>query len=374
MTYDRERDARVRQSMTEAGLDAVLAYRVEEVVLTTGECPYLGVTLCLYPRAGTPVVYTMTTEPPDLVPAHVEKRLYPNRVALRDLIAADVRTLGLQRVGYSQEVGLHALGGWIPEAPPFATSQIAELLGAVGVPTEFFVAQFMHKTEYDIQKLLLTNQIAAVGIRRFFELLEAGRTEAEIAAKVEASIHTLTGKLGCKLARGWASVQAAHNTFNAGGASRSSGYTLKHGDMVLLELGTMVDGYYSDLTRTRVVGTPTAEQSALITAARTAQRAALDTLCAGVPYATVDAAAHATLDASGFGAGFTHVTGHHVGFRYHDYGPTLSGATTAVLEAGNVLTIEPGTYGAQFNGGCRFEDNVAITAEGFRFLSPYELI
>ncbi len=374
MTYDRERDALLRAGLADAGLDAVLAYRVEEVLLTTGECPFLGVTLCLYPRVGTPVVYTMPTEPPDLLPPHVEKRLYPNRDELRELIAADGRALGLQKIGYSQEMGLHALGGWIPEGGPFATPHIAALLGAVGVPTDFFVAQFMHKTEYDIQKLLLTNQIAALGIRRFFELLEPGRTEADVASRVEAAIHRMTGKLGCKVARGWASVQAAHNTFNAGGASRSSGYTLKYGDIVLLELGTMVDGYYSDLTRTRVIGTPTPEQTALMTAARSAQRAALDTIRAGVPYASVDAAAHAAMDASGFGAGFTHVTGHHVGFRYHDYGPTLNSATSAVLEAGNCLTVEPGAYGEQFNGGCRFEDNVAVTADGFRFLSPYELI
>jgi Xaa-Pro dipeptidase len=374
MTYDRERNMRLRQSLAAAGLDAALAYRVEEVVLTTGECPHLGVTLCLFPRVGAGITYTMTSETPDLVPAHMEKRLYTNRDHLRDLIAADLAALNVERAAYSVEMGTHALPGNVAECPPFTTAQIAALLGVHGVPGEFFIPELMHKTEYDIQKLLLTNQIAALGIRRFFELLQPGRTEAEIAAEIEAVIHAQTGKLGCKLARGWACVQAAHNTFNAGGASRSSGYVIQDGDIVLLELGTMVDGYYSDLTRTRVVGTPSAAQTALMNAARTAQRAALDTIRAGVTCGEVDAAAHAAMDASGFGEGFKHNTGHHVGFRYHDYGSPLSPSSTALLEVGNVITVEPGTYGAQYGGGCRYEDNVAVTADGFRFLSPYELI
>lgn len=374
MTVDRERDARLRDSLSSAGLDAVLAYRVEEVVLTTSECPHLGVTMCLYPRIGTPIVYTMPIEPPDLIPAHTEKRIYRSRDELQTMLADDCAARSLARIGYSVEAGQHALPGNVAEFPPFTTPQIAALLGDRGVVTAFFAAQLMHKTEFDLQKLLVTNQIAAVGIRRFFELLVPGFTEAEIAGEIEAAIQAQTGKLGCKLARGWACVQAAHNTFNAGGASRSSGYAIQAGDMVLLELGTMVDGYYSDLTRTRVVGTPSAAQSALMNAARSAQRAALNAIRAGAAYAAVDAAAHAAMDASGFGDGFTHATGHHVGFRYHDYGAALNAASAAVLEAGNVITVEPGSYGAQYGGGCRYEDNVAVTADGFRFLSPYELI
>jgi len=372
MTLDKERDARLRESMV--ALDAVLAYRIEEVVLTTGECPHLGVTLCLYPRTGTPFVYTKPSEPPDLAPAYMTKRLYSSLDELKTLIAADLAALSLNRVGYSMEAGQHSLPGNVAEFPPLTTSQIAALLGDHGVPTNFFAQQLMHKTEYDIQKLLLTNQMAAVGIRRFFELLQPGRTEAEISGEIESAIHAQTGKHGCKLSRGWASVQAAHNTFNAGGASRSSGYALKSGDMVLLELGTMVDGYWSDLTRTTVVGTPNASQIALMSAARASQRAALDTIRAGATYRAVDAAAHEAMNASGFGEGFTHATGHHVGFRYHDYGDAMTQSSTAILEAGNAITVEPGSYGEKFGGGCRYEDNVVVTETGFRFLSPYELI
>ena len=73
---DHERDTLLREGLAAAGLDGVLAWHTEEVVLTTGKCPHLGATLCLYPREGEPVVYTLPNEHPSTLPDHLPVRLY----------------------------------------------------------------------------------------------------------------------------------------------------------------------------------------------------------------------------------------------------------------------------------------------------------
>jgi Xaa-Pro dipeptidase len=75
------------------------------------------------------------------------------------------------------------------------------------------------------------------------------------------------------------------------------------------------------------------------------------------------------LEARGYGTGFTHTTGHQVGFRYHDKGLRLEPGSIALLEEGLVVTVEPGAYGSAFGGGARFEDNVYVDEVGSEVLS-----
>ncbi len=374
---DGERDQRLRAGLLEAGLDAVLAWRTEEIVLTTGECPHWGMTLCLYPRVGTPVVYAMALEPADLLPTHMtQRRFMSERQELQALITADIQALGIQRVGYSVEMGRHALPGNTGEFPPFSTSLIVYLLeGVTAQPTDVLSQQMQRKTAHEVDKIKLAHHIAARGLRTFYDFLQPGITEAEVAGAIESAVQAQTGKHGSKLARGWAFVQAGANTINAGTFSRSSGYALQSGDIVVLEMATMVDGYWSDLTRTGVVGgTPNKWQAALMSAVRDAQAAALAVVRAGATHEAVDAAARQVMTARGYGVAFTHGTGHHVGFRYHDYGAGLAAGSTVPLQSGNVVTIEPGAYGVTVGGGSRFEDNVLVTEIGYEMLSPHEVV
>lgn len=369
MTLDGERDRRLRESMAEHRLDAVLAWRTQEVVVATSAYPHRGVTLCLYPRVGLPVCYSHNLEPKTALPQHMTVRLYHDVDALKKLIAEDLRAYGLQQVDYSDSDGAHALPGNVAEYAPYGSHLIAELLGEAGISGDFFARQLIRKTAYDVEKILLAQRIASMGVQAFREELQAGRTEAELAGVVEMTIQAQTGKHGCGLARGWAFVQGGENVLLAGSTSRSSGYALQSGDMVVLELATVVDGYWSDLTRTEVVGTASPEQTRLIEAVAQAQRAGINAVKAGVSHQEIDSAARNVLNALGMGEGFTHGVGHHTGFRYHDDGPGVMAGSTAPLEAGNVITVEPGVYGAAFGGGCRIEDNVLVTENGYRVLS-----
>lgn len=383
MTIDRERDTRLRQAMTNAHLDAVLAWRAEEIVLTTGVQPHLGMTLCLYPRGGDPIVYAPPQEQPNTLPDHMHIVRYGMSSGagfaawdgLKFRLEKDADMLGLTRIGYAPEMGRHAPGGNAAEGQPLAAPVIAYLLDQLDAQkTTLFADQMLHKTAREIDLIRRANTVAGVGLRTFYAMLEPGRSEAEIAGQIEAAIQSRSGRDGCDFARAWAYVQGGPNSMLAGTVSRTSGTTLQAGDLVVLEMATCVDGYWSDLTRTGVVGPPNDTQAALLAAVRDAQKAALDTVRAGVSHEAVDRAARRVLDERGYGEGFTHATGHHVGFRYHDTGPMLAQGSPAPLEAGMVITIEPGVYGPAFGGGARFEDNVLVTASGCTVLSPIDII
>jgi Xaa-Pro dipeptidase len=142
----------------------------------------------------------------------------------------------------------------------------------------------------------------------------------------------------------------------------------------MVELATVVDGYWSDLTRMAVAGEPSPRQREIYELIRKAQRAAIESLRPGVPAEEVDAAARKIIREAGYGDYFVHITGHGVGYRYHELIPLLAPGVRMPLEAGMVCTVEPGIYILGF-GGVRIEDNVAVTANGPQILSiaPYAL-
>jgi Xaa-Pro aminopeptidase len=143
------------------------------------------------------------------------------------------------------------------------------------------------------------------------------------------------------------------------------------GDLVVLDFGGVLDGYCSDLTRTVSVGTPSSDARKVHAAVLEAQRAAIEAVRPGVPASAVDAAARQVLDARGLGEAFGHGTGHGLGLDVHE-DPRVARATadspSVPLEAGMVLTVEPGAYLAGW-GGVRIEDDVLVTPTGCETLT-----
>lgn len=146
------------------------------------------------------------------------------------------------------------------------------------------------------------------------------------------------------------------------------------GEPLLFDFGTSVDGYASDITRTVSVGAPSArlaEVYAVVQAANAAGRAAAGP---GVPAQEVDRITRKVIEDAGFGAYFTHRTGHGLGLEAHE-GPNIVEGNTRALEPGMVFTIEPGIY-IPGEVGVRIEDNLVITGEGAESLTtfPRELL
>jgi Xaa-Pro aminopeptidase len=137
---------------------------------------------------------------------------------------------------------------------------------------------------------------------------------------------------------------------------------------VVCDFGVILAGYCSDMTRTVHLGRPTAKAREIYAAVARAQQAAVEAVRPGVAVGEVDLAARKCLEKSGLGRLFTHSTGHGVGLEIHE-APRIAAGQTEALQAGMVITIEPGVYlPGEF--GVRIEDMVAVTEHGCEVLTP----
>lgn len=141
------------------------------------------------------------------------------------------------------------------------------------------------------------------------------------------------------------------------------------GDLLLFDFGASRGGYCCDLTRTFVAGTAAPWQREVHEAVLEAQEAAIAAIEAGRGGAEVDRAARRCLEARGWAERFGHSTGHGIGLEVHE-GPRLARRSEDVLEAGNVVTVEPGVY-LSARGGVRVEDDVVVDDEGARSLTRF---
>jgi len=144
---------------------------------------------------------------------------------------------------------------------------------------------------------------------------------------------------------------------------------IAEGEPLLFDFGTTVRGWASDITRTFAVGDPSprlAEVYAVVQAANAAGRAACEP---GIPAQEVDRITRRVIEDAGFGAYFTHRTGHGLGLETHE-APNIVEGSRRPLEPGNVFTIEPGIY-IPGEVGVRIEDNILITTDGAESLTTF---
>jgi Xaa-Pro aminopeptidase len=142
---------------------------------------------------------------------------------------------------------------------------------------------------------------------------------------------------------------------------------IAEGDLVVLDFGALVDGYHSDMTRTIVVGEPSPTQARMLEVVAASQRAGVAAVAPGVACAEVDRTCRDVIADAGWRDAFVHGTGHGVGLQIHE-DPRVSATATGTLEAGHVVTVEPGVYLPE-HGGVRIEDTVVVTSTGCRTLT-----
>ena len=136
---------------------------------------------------------------------------------------------------------------------------------------------------------------------------------------------------------------------------------------MVLDFGALLDGYHSDISRTVMVGQPSATQARMLEVVAASQAAGVAAVEAGATGAGVDKVCRDVIAEAGWADAFLHGTGHGVGLDIHE-DPRVSTTSTATLDAGHVVTVEPGVYLPE-HGGVRIEDTLVVTADGNRRLT-----
>lgn len=223
------------------------------------------------------------------------------------------------------------------------------------------------KTPQELDKLKAAQALTDAAFSEILPHLQAGRTEKEIALELEFFMRK-NGADG--VAFDFIVVSGANGSQCHGVPGDKP---LERGDFITMDIGALLDGYHSDMTRTVALGCVSEEQAKVYDTVLRAQQAALDTVRPGIHCHVVDRAARAVIDEVYPGT-FGHSTGHGVGLEIHEW-PNFAPSCEVVTRPGMVMTVEPGIY-LEGKFGVRIEDMVLITEDGAENLthSPKNLM
>ena len=339
---------RLRASLDTAGCDALMVTNLTNVrYLTgfTGSAGFLVVTdsdavLVTDGRYETQVVEQVTAS---RAPVGIEITTNEQRdIAIRAVGARSRIGLESHSVTWAQQ---RSYATWFDQGQLIATDLLVESLRIA-------------KDEGELARIEAAAAIADTALGAIVRHLLDGPTEAEFGLELDTEMRR-RGASGSAfetiIASGPNSAKAHH---------RPSIRRVQRGDFVIIDFGAVVDGYRSDMTRTVVVGEPTAQQQRVYDAVAGAQAAGVAAVIDGIEAKEVDRACRDYITERGWGDRFVHGTGHGVGLDIHE-APWVNTRTTATLHAGHVVTVEPGVYLPDF-GGVRVEDTVFVTPSGCR--------
>jgi Xaa-Pro aminopeptidase len=250
--------------------------------------------------------------------------------------------------------------------------QLARLEAAAGdevelVPAGDLVEQLRAvKEPEELEQIAAAAALADDVFRWAIERALAGRTERDVARACEARLRELGAEPS------FPPIVAAGDN-GALPHAEPGDREIGRGELVVFDMGALLDGYCSDCTRTFAIGEVDDEAGEVYDLVLRAQAAALDAIRAGASAKEVDAVPREMIADAGHGDQFGHGTGHGVGLEVHE-GPRLATTSEDELAENNVVTVEPGVY-LPGRFGVRIEDLVVVTAEGHRNLSglPKEL-
>ena len=218
---------------------------------------------------------------------------------------------------------------------------------------------------HDAEEIATMRAAAALGCRLFEGMLatmQPGMAETAVAAELEHA-----ARMAGAEAMSFPTIVASGERSSLPHGNATAAKLPRRG-FVTLDFGVVLDGYCSDMTRTIHMGPARAGERNAYDAVLEAQEAGVAAVRAGVSGGDVDEAARGVLRKAGLADWFTHSTGHGVGLEIHE-GPRLAAKQTQILEAGMVITIEPGIY-RPGKFGVRIEDMVLVTARGGEILTP----
>jgi Xaa-Pro aminopeptidase len=344
------RDDRLIGLLADEELDAMLVTDLLNVRYLTGYTGSNGLAL-VGPRVRTFVTdFRYVEQAAEEVDPSFERRRAPRELldTVPEELPDGVRRLGFEDAAMTVRAHRELRSGLPERVELVAAGSLVERMRAVKDPGEIDALRRATAVADDA-----FNRVLADGL--------VGRTEKEVARALEWEMLEL-GANGSSF-----EPIVAAGPHGALPHAQPRDALIGAGEMVVIDWGAVVDGYHSDCTRTVLAGGSDGDGRGVYQLVLAAQLAALEAVRAGADARAVDSSARDVIEAGGYGEQFGHGLGHGVGLDIHE-APRLSQRAEGELEAGNVVTIEPGVYLAgEF--GVRIEDLTVVTADGCEILT-----
>ncbi len=276
------------------------------------------------------------------------------RRGLADLLGRLLPALGCRRLAFESHALLHYDAGRLTES---LARHSVELVPTVDLVERLRLVKDPEEQEKIRRSVALNEKV----FREIHRSLAPGKTERQVAWEIE----TVLRRLGAS--------RASFPPIVAGGPNSALPHAeptdrpLREGEPIVIDMGLVLDGYCSDMTRTVVLGQPDPVTVERIRLVRRAQQAAIAAARAGITGRDLDRVARRILTAAGYGEAFGHGLGHGVGLAVHE-DPSVNPRARRKLPAGTVVTIEPGIYLPGW-GGIRLENMVILDETGCRVLN-----
>ena len=341
-----------RQRMSELGLDAFVVTHLPNVLYL---CGFTGSNALLFVSQDAAYLFTdgrYTIQAHDEAP---DTKVRIARTALGEALGVFLKSKKQRRgrVGYDPVHVNVSEWGRLNEAAG---------KGVRWKPAPGLVERMREvKDSAELQVMRESARIGSEVMTEVLKLAKPGISELELSAEVDYRMRR-KGASGPSF-----DTIVASGPRSALPHAHPSAKVLVKNELVVFDLGAILRHYCSDLTRTVYLGRATPKIRAWYRAVEEAQQAALAVLKVNVAAADVDRAARRVLQAHGLAKNFVHGTGHGVGIEIHE-SPRLGRKQQQIIQAGNVVTLEPGIY-MEGIGGIRLEDEVAVHASGTEVLT-----
>jgi Xaa-Pro aminopeptidase len=367
---------RVRALMAEEDLDALVVRAPDNVLYLSNFWGMKGYDAVVFPREGETTLVCLEASADDAQRTAwaTDVRLFagyaeedPRPPTARTLECALEAAKGYDRVGLELSLGTQAADRMVGEPTTYAQAWFAAWPDAVDA-TPLLARARAIKTEQELERMRLANEIAAAAMEHVREQLRPGMKESEAGALWNGFVHGQgTGWQGkVELAHGFSLVWSGPGirTFTATGDR-----PVQEHEPTLFEIWVCADGYWCDHTKNLCPGELTPEYEHLLEQLTDVYERAVEHCGPGASLPELDRLIREGIAEAGYPGQPSHPVAHGVGARAHEP-PYAHQAGSGTIEEGMVLAIEPGIYW-EGGGGLRLEDNFLITADGAEKLSPF---
>ncbi len=363
---------RVRQLMKQQGISALVVRAPDNILYLTNYWCMKGYDAAVFPAEGEPTLIAIEPQAEDayrnswtkdirLFSGYDERDPRPPNFRALDTALKVLRERGLTdtvaiELTNNSQAADRMVGEPTVYTQPYFES-FKSVSGKVVDAMPLLIEARAIKTEQEIERMRLANELAAMGMEFARDNIRPGRMkESDVAAMIEGHIHAKgIGYKGVEMARAFTLVWSGPGiaTFTATGEN-----PIQEHEPTLVEIWVCADGYWNDLTKNICPGTLRKEYCVLLDMLLKVFNEASDFARDGASFPELDRMVRRRIAEGGYPGQPSHPVCHGVGARAHEP-PYAHQAGTGTIRKGMVLAIEPGCYW-KGGGGLRLEDNFLI--------------